>query len=435
MNRISRRNVLKYTGVAGSTVALAGCSGDDGGAEGAGGNGPSGDDVEEDALAGETIKLGVFTDETAAQMAVDEINADGGLLGADLEVLSGSSDSPADARDDHRELTFQEGVDATFGLFFDPTLRNLMESMAEQQTLHFTTGAAGYEISEVVGDDYDLYKYHFRVGPINSMQLARAQVEFLELYAADLGWDRVGFLIEDLSSFNPFEEEMARAENELDHIEVVYNEVLSQGLSNWTPVYDELEAEDADVALVTQALSGTAAAQQWVNQERPFDFGGIHVPSQFDAFWDEIEGTPEYIFTMNAMTPQTDNTPLTQPFVEDYADRTGSVPIYSAPIMYDAVRLYAQAVGEVGTTDAETLIPHIEEMTFEESTWLPEIEFHGPDGEFPHDVKWTCMEACDDPAGVPVWQQWQANDDGNGVMEAFAPPENATTEFERPDWV
>lgn len=429
MTRTTRRTVLKYAGVAGGSVAVAGCSNDEGG-EGA----TPGGDVREDALAGETIKLGVFTDEAAARMAVEEVNANGGVLGAEMEVLTGSSESPADARNHHRRLTFEEGVDVTLGLFFDPTLRNLMESMAEQQTLHLTTGAAGYEISQVVKEDYEPYKYHFRVGPINSKQLARGQVEFLEKNAADLGWDRVGFLIEDLSSFNPFEDEMKRAEREVDDIEVVYNEVLSQGLTNWTPVYDELEAQDADVAMVTQALSGTAAAQQWVNQQRPFEFGGIHVPAQFDGFWDEIEGTCEYIFTMNAATPQSINTEQTQPFVESFVERNGNVPIYSGFIMYDAIRLYAQAVRQAGTTDSDTLVSVLEDLTFEESVWLPQVEFQGPDDEFPHDPVWESMAE----TGVPVWQQWQWDPEvreDRGTMHAFAPDPVASTEYQKPDWI
>jgi branched-chain amino acid transport system substrate-binding protein len=443
VNPATRRRVLKYAGAAGGTVAIAGCSGngnDGGGNDGGGSGGDSGTgtDVRDDALAGETIKLGVFTDADAARMAVDEINQNGGVLGAEMEVLTGSSDSPADARNDHRRLTFEEGADATFGLFFDPTLRNLMESMAEQQTLHLTTGAAGYEISQVVKEDYEAYKYHFRVGPINSRQLARGQLEFLDLYADDLGWDRVGFLIEDLSSFNPFEDEMARASEAVDGIEVVYNEVLSQGLTNWTPVYDELEAENADVAMVTQALSGTAAAQQWVNQERPFEFGGIHVPAQFDEFWSEIQGTCEYIFTMNAATPQSTNTELTQPFVESYVDTNGSVPIYSGFIMYDAVRLYAQAIRQAGTTDSDALVSVLEGLTFDESVWLPQIEFQGPDEEFPHDPVWSCMERCEDASNVPVWQQWQWDPEvreDRGTMHAFAPEPVASTAYQKPDWI
>lgn len=62
------------------------------------------------------------------------------------------------------------------------------------------------------------------------------------------------------------------------------------------------------VALAGLALTSESAAKQWADQQCPFEFGGIHLFSQFSGFWNDLDETARYIFTMNSVTPQTETT-------------------------------------------------------------------------------------------------------------------------------
>lgn len=202
-----------------------------------------------------------------------------------------------------------------------------------------------------------------------------------------------------------------------------------------------MESADVDVNLIGQALTGTAAVKQWANQSRDFEMGGIHVPSQVYEFWEEVSGACQYVFTMNAVTPQTTNTERTQPFMRRYQDRFDTFPVYSGPITYDAVRAYAKAMGRYVLDNDMEEVPTNEEMVkaletykFEDGIVLPSIQFTPPEADFAHEPQWTSMK----DTGVPVWQQWQVDEevtDDYGVMHSFAPEQNKTSDYTYPDWI
>jgi len=456
----SRRRFLRY-GAGFGTAGLAGCTellgtGEEGDASG-NRSGTVGT-----PLAGETIKVGVLAPQpettiaraypNSARLAIDELNADGGLLGADVEMVLGNTKASGQAaKIAYNRLTEEEEVDLTVGIVAPRVLQSLLTPISQSQTLQFTCGAPSLLASQLVSrqtsvtddspeEEYRKYKYHFRVGPPNTSDLADAFVEFLGLYADDLGWDSAGLLVENFEPTKPFVELLQSQGSE--HVDFAVTKQPPPSLTNWTPIYDELESEGVDVALVAQVLSGTAAVQQWADQQRNFEFGGISIPAQEPDFYRRLEGRPQYVFTMNTVTPQTENTQYTQPFMQAYNDAHDTYPIFAGPMVYDAVNIYAEAVRQAETTDAEELVPALEELTFERSTVMPSFSFRGPDEEFAHDPAWTCMSSrtCGEEAtGIPVWQQWQEGDEegapGDGVMHAFAPEQNATAEYRKPDWI
>jgi branched-chain amino acid transport system substrate-binding protein len=364
------------------------------------------------------------------------------MLGADVEVVVGNTEAtPATAKQEYLRLTTEENVDLTVGVFFSSVINGLMDLIAQQEVPHFTTGAAAPQPARLVSQNYEQYKYHFRVGPFNSVALAKAQLEFIDLYADQLGWNKVGVLVEDIADLKPFHDYLKGRIGK--HIDTPVIKVTSSGQTNWTPIYDDLESAGVDVALVGLALTGQSAAKQWADQQRPFEFGGIHVFSQFPGFWEDLSGKARYIFTMNSVTPQTENTQFTQPLMKAYNANFDSYPVYSGPITFDAVRLFAAAVRETGTLNPDRLVNFVESRRFEGvSTVVPFAEFTGPDAKYAHEPKFTCMsgQTCDNPIGVPLWQQWQKGKQGEGVegagvMECFAPGPVKTADYQKPHWI
>lgn len=448
--QVSRRRLLRTAGGA-AAVALAGCksparnAGASGGTPTPGGSSTS-EDVPDDLFAGETIKLGLLAPLPeqhvigksmyySAKQAAKVINGNGGILGADVEILPANTKiQPSVTRREYTRLTRAEDVDCTFGTFRGQCLMAIMGPMARTETLHMTTAAAIEKPAEMVADEYGKYKYHFRPGPLNASALAEAQLELLELRGDELGWDTAALLVENRADFDPYYATLERRAGE--YLDLPYAKRTAATLSNWTPVYDEIESVGVDVALVAQATSGTPAVKQWANQQRNFEYGGIHVWSQFTNYFESTNGSCEYVFTMNSVTPQTKNTPRTQPFMDEFYRAYGFYPIYAGPITYDAVRLYADAVRTLGSKDEADLIPYLEERVWRESTVIGKQAFTGPDAAQPHEPEWTSMKQ----TGVPVWQQWQTTTkdvgvEGPGVMESFAPEQHETAAYQKPPWV
>lgn len=466
--RVDRRSVLKYGGTGALTAGLAGCQSPENPAPGSnwrveeeddGGNIDE-DEIDGDApLASETVKIGVLAPMNlplgesmwnAARMRADELNEEGGILGAEVEVELGDTEvSPGTAESEHQRLIVQEDCDFTVGIFLGSALLQTMPSIANQETIHLTTGSADPRVGQLVSkshpfgdtdeeDSYERFKYHFRVGPIHLLDLADAMLEFVENNRDELGWERAALLTENLGEFTPYAE---RLQERLDQVIDVPVTDRPGGVSDWSPLYNEIEDEDCDVAIIGMALGGTTAVNQWAQQQRDFEFGGIHVPAQAFDYWESTDGNVEHVFTMNAMTPQTENTPQTQPFVENYIDTWESVPIYTGPLTYDAISVIKQAIedtieGEDMETlpDSDTIIPYMEEGVLEEGTIFDGAQFTPADAEYAHEPQWTSMEE----TGVPVFQQWQLDPeirDDYGTMHAFAPPQNKTSDYTVPEWL
>jgi branched-chain amino acid transport system substrate-binding protein len=463
--RLDRRSVLKYGGAGAAAAGLAGCQtaenpvpGSNWRVEEDSKGTPVGGDGE-GVLSGETIKIGVLAPMNlplgvsmwdAAKMRRDEINENGGILGANVEVALGNTKvSPGTAQSEHQRLVVQEGCDFTMGIFLGSALLQTMPSIANQETIHLTTGSADPRVGRLVSksDDfgsteeqtsYERFKYHFRIGPIHLLDLADAMMEFIENNKDEYGWEAAALLTENLGEFTPYAERLG---NRLSNVIDVPVKERPGGVSDWSPLFNEIESEGCDIAIIGMALGGTTAVNQWAQQQRDFEFGGIHVPAQAFGYWESTGGNVEHVFTMNAMTPQTENTPQTQPFVKQYIDRFDEVPIYSGALTYDGMSVIKQGIENTiegedldSMPDADTIIPYLEEGTFTGGTVLPEAQFTPPDAEYAHEPQWTSMAE----TGVPVFQQWQMDPEVRedyGTMHSFAPPQNKTAEKTVPEWI
>ncbi|QLD89522.1 ABC transporter substrate-binding protein [Natronomonas salina] len=466
--RLDRRSVLKYGGTGALGAGLAGCQSRENPLPGSNIRPPESEDGgvggnvkdAEGPLEGETFKIGVLAPMElplgesmwqAAQMAAEEMNEAGGLLGASVKVELGDTEvSPGKAQSEHRRLTSQAGCDMTVGVFLGSALLQTMTSIANQQKLHVTTAAADPRVGKLVSksaayqqgadpqEEYEKYKYHFRAGPIHLLDLADAMLEFIEDKKDEYGWERAALLTEDIGEFTPYADRLQ------ERLSDVIDVPISQrpgGVSDWSPLYSDIEEADCDVALIGMALGGTTAVNQWAQQQRDFEFGGIHVFAQSFEYWESTDGNVEHVFTMNAMTPQTENTDTTQEFVQNFVDTWESVPIYTAPITYDAISTIEEVFAAMheeegldGTPEPDAVIPYLEDMTFTDSTILEEVQFTPADAEYAHEPQWTSIAE----TGVPVFQQWQMDEEireDYGTMHSFYPPENKTAEKTEPEWL
>src|ERR1700730_1420318 len=123
------------------------------------------------AQSKEPIKIGIISEESAisgtgisngAQLAVDSINAAGGIEGRKVEIIRyDDHSSAADAVRAFQRAVSQDKVVAVIGTYISEIALALEPWAARSHIPFITTGAASNEISKHVHDDYDKNKYTF----------------------------------------------------------------------------------------------------------------------------------------------------------------------------------------------------------------------------------------------------------------------------------
>jgi branched-chain amino acid transport system substrate-binding protein len=418
---VDRRSFLKATGAGSAAVALAGCTET---ISGGGGGVP------------DTIKIGAMGPADAsfgasilnsAELAAEEMNADGGIAGADVEVITKDTmDQPSTARTGYQELTTSDNVHGTVGIFGSEQLLALMPEIASAQTPHLTAGAATPKAPEQVAEDYETNKYWFRVGPVNSVFLGESMVQFAEDRFEQMGWEKIAVIAEDFEWTTPITDGIKSELEDRVGVEVTEVRRVASGTQDFTPIYDQLEAADVDGAYTALAHIGVNALVQWAKQQRPFGFGGIHVPTQLPSFYDATEGAAIATFSQTTATPTSEVTEKTIPYAEAYNESFDKYPVYSGYSAYDAMYMLKEAIEASESVNGADIVSELESMSYTGTGG--QIEFYGQDGEFPHDVKFG------PDLSQGVYFQWQADSEGNGVQETIWPDSLTTSEYVPAPW-
>ncbi len=414
---VERRSFLQATGATVTAAGLAGCRGS---------NETSkfqiGALAPMDSSTGRSIK-------NAANLAAMELNENGGINGKDVEIVAkDTKGDSATGKTAYQDLVLDNQVNLTVGVYVSEVLMAILDDLADTETVHLTTGAATPRVSTKVGDEYDKFKYHFRTGPLNAIQLGQNLADFSLAKFADMGWNNVYMLLEDYEWTKAIEKVVGQTLQQSD-FNLVGKERFPADTNNYGTLYNKVEERDADAAFVAMAHTGGTAISSWARDRRPFGFGGVHVPSQLPAFYEKSKKTAAYTVTQNVATPQSELTKHTQPFIEAYKDNFNGLPVYTGYITYDAVKQYAQTVSNMDgdPSNSDKVVEALEESSYKGT--IGTIEYHGKGHEHAHDVIYSKDKV------NPVIQQWQPNEDGGGTQEVIYPPEYATSEYKPPRWI
>ncbi len=118
------------------------------------------------------------------RMAVDEINAKGGVLGRKLEMIvadegEAATEGPKVGIAAVNKLTGDDNVNVLIGGYDSGVTLGELPHIARAKTIFLGIGSASPAIQPKVKEDYDSYKYIFRVNPINSAKQASALIDFI----------------------------------------------------------------------------------------------------------------------------------------------------------------------------------------------------------------------------------------------------------------
>jgi len=369
--------------------------------------------------------------EKAVKLAAEEINAQGGILGYRITVVVGDTKlDPNTATSEFRRLARVEKADVIIGGFSSGVMNAMMETMAETKTL-FLADASSPEHAKKVEQNYEKYKYWFRVSQNNGSTFALDLADMVK-FLRDSGYEvRKVYVIRDehvwtdpvMQALKPLLEEMG--------VEIVKDVKIPRGYSEYEQLILEAEKLNADVIMPVLAISGTGdiLVKQWATLKPNILLAGHDLYAIDAEFYEKTNGMANYeIFIADGgalvTAPPTEKC---REFVEAYRAKYGHYPeSHQAYGAYDAVYLYKMVVemaasnGEKDPFDPEVLVRYLERFNASNPARLTRtIAFYDN-----HDLMWGDNY-------VRNWiSQWQ-----DGKQYIIYPPSVANGELKLPPWI
>jgi branched-chain amino acid transport system substrate-binding protein len=325
----------------------------------------------------DTIKIGVCADLDqpdgksvcqGAVLAAEQVNAEGGVLGRDLEIVAEDDDSATSGDSSFASSAFTKLIsvdEADFTISqYGSTYR---EIASNHKKILFILSEVTDELTQGVLDNYDTYKYLFRSGLGNETSAVNGITDSIVVCRNHTGFNKVAFL------YHVFVGDLVSSIiDTLD--EYGFDVVLSEGIP-----YDVIDfssyfarAEEAGAEILYPLIFGDAAiyfVKEYYDRQSPMIMWGDLRKASTADFWDITEGKCEHI-TINGY-PVVAGYPLTSktvPTREAYLERWGEEITMSAAAAYDTVRfILPDAIKRAGTIETEAVIKALEETDVETS--------------------------------------------------------------------
>lgn len=378
------------------------------------------------AVAQETIKFGILAPfETppgeglinAAKMAAADINDAGGIDGKQIElIISNTEYKPEAGLSGYKKLALSDKVVAVIGTASSGVSMAIIDQVARYRVPMITTGGASLQLSQKVEQDYERYKYWFRVMHTTddiANSVADWVVNFLH---KEQGYSKAAILSENAlwaqGVLPTIKELMAEA-----GIEVVAEEFFDLDTKDYKPILSKINSSGAEFILdFSSHVDGATYVKQWGELEGP-PMGGLNASGTSSRFWEDTLGNAISHVDLIQGSYRVALTDKTVEWYDRYLEKYGVSPDYPSGYTYDAIFMLADAIERAGSTDPDALVKAMEasDYTGVAARWVFEDNHNSKFGP-----GYRVM-------GMTQWQ------DG-GERQVIWPPELKTGDFILPPW-
>jgi branched-chain amino acid transport system substrate-binding protein len=342
------------------------------------------------ALAQKPVKIGVLTplsppgDASAGQfivrgakMAMEDVNARGGVLGGrKVElVIEDDSGTPEKGAAGFRKLATQDQVAAVVGQFHSSVMA-ATQTLAEQfQIPIFSTQASAKSITE------KHLNYTFRTHVIDPDRVA-----MWTRWIKDRGFRRVALIAENTDYGVGLAEETKKALQALAGVELK-SIIFDRAVVDLTPQMLDIKNWKPDII-----LNGGVGTPVYLIIKQAYDVGlypAVPMLVSYDApvrpeYWKNLGEKGNYLSFIVYYHPTMKLPPRGDAFRKKYMDQFKEEPVYGAFNAYAQVMLLADALNAGKSEKGEDLVKALLANKFE--GWNATISFSRGDG--------------------PYWQQW-----------------------------
>ena len=390
--------------------------------------------------------------ERSAEIAIEEFNAAGGILGG-RQIEYVKADTGGDVTEGvkaYEYLNEVEDVDFIISGCIDDVSLGWMPRMAEYEMPTLDTWTSAVKAIEMVRDDYEHYKYYFLNFPCDWL-LAVGYLDFgKEVLKEEMGWDTFVLFQEDTAYAAGVAEFIVAEVGPWAGLELIDHVVYDVETVDFSPIYAGIVAKNPDFIYHISSVNCVVPTAQYVELQVPVPITGINVAAFGMEYWEDTGGMGGGISTLQpAPCMGMEHDPRTLAFLDKYTARyAGNRPEYphfngfnAYYGIYQAVeaaeRVYAAGLGS-GFYPRDAWI---EEMEDAEITLLRDggpwykYCFYKPGEvepitgeEFPHNGKMDFEGIEGFPSVVVV--QWYED----GTVKCIWPPKYALGEMTIPAW-
>jgi len=365
------------------------------------------------------IKIGIIANQSSAvgkgavasaEMAADEINAAGGVLGRRIEIITGDSQMQVPhAVAEYKKLVMIDKVVAVIAAESTDLVAPMQDTGADlfYEYPHICTcpGTSGIVLTDRVVDNYAKYKFFFRTfaDPIarylSGIGIAhdvvkKWGVKKVAILMDDLDWTKIyreGYpnpktyapspyfaklgdevMKRDCSKGLPPQRDMWKAVG----MEVVYEAKIAVNEKMFLPIFESIASSGAEYidGHALAYLDSVTMTKQWAEsaaKDIPLHISGgaIQMPGAWSATGGAILG-----LLLQMPSIEYEITPMTIPYMRNILKKTGTGATWMGQGSYDNVYLLSEAIKIAGgTKDIEKLIKTLE--TIETNATTGKVKF------------------------------------------------------------
>ena len=384
-----------------------------------------------------------------AEIAIEELNAAGGVLGGrPIKLVK------ADTREDVTEgikayeyLAETAKVDFVISGSIDDVSLGWLPRMAEYRIPTLDTWTSYVGIIDMVISEYDKYKMYF-MNVACDYALATLYVDFGKDVLADkMGWKTTVVLQEDTAFGGGVFELVDQMLAPEAGIKIIDHIVYDTNTVDFAPIFNKAVKSKPDFLYLISSVRSQVPSSQYVKLQVPVPMTGINVAAFGKDFWTDTGQMGGGTSTLSPIpSVGFDMDDRTKAFVDKYEAKYGN----SRPIfphfngfnayygMYNAFNA-AERAGGFAPLDAWVTEMENEDMKIYKDGelwlrygfWKPgEIEPR-TNREYTHNIKFDITQPLDDGAPSMVVIQWYED----GSTAVVYPEKYANGEFSVPSWI
>ena len=384
-----------------------------------------------------------------AEIAIEELNAAGGVLGGrPIKLVK------ADTREDviegikaYEYLAETEKVEFIISGSIDDVSLGWLPRMAEYRIPTLDTWTSYVGIIDMVVNEYDKYKMYF-MNVACDYALATLYVDFgKDILADEMGWKTTVVLQEDTAFGGGVFELVDQMLAPEAGIKIIDHIVYDTNTVDFSPIFNKAVKSKPDFIYLISSVRSQVPSSQYVKLQVPVPMTGINVAAFGKDFWNDtgqmgggtstLSPIPSVGFAMDDRT---------KAFVDKYEAKYGnSRPIFphfnGFNAYYGIYNAFNAAERAGGFAPLDAWVTEMEnedlkiykdgKLWLRYAFWKPgEIEPR-TQREYTHNIKFDITQPLDDGAPSMVVIQWYED----GTTAVVYPEKYKTGEFTVPSWI
>ena len=290
----------------------------------------------------------------ATTLMVDEWNANGGVLGKQIEIVEyDDKNSSEEAASISQKIVSEGDISAVIGHFSSGVCMTAAPTYQENKIIEISPTASHPDYSSI-GD------YIFRNNTVIDVEAAAS----VDIAINDLGHKNIG-IISIKTDWGTSTSQVVNEIIETDYKDatVVAHEEVMEGSDDYSPAITKLNEAGADVVICVgmyNLVAPVATQYKQINEDIDIiGFSNSYSQQLIELGGESVEGVRfPVIFFSESQEPQIKN------YIDKYEETFGSAPSALTSQAYDSAGMILEAIKQAGTTESEALRNKLNEIEY-----------------------------------------------------------------------